>query len=45
MQQRFENERLNFFTEVINKIALSSSDDNRMQSIRQKHIHIYERRN
>ena len=34
MQQRFENERLNFFTEVINKIALSSSDDNRMQSIR-----------
>ena len=34
MQQRFENERLNFFTEVINKITLSSSDDNRMQSIR-----------
>ena len=33
IQQRFKNERLNVFTEKINKIALSSSDDKRMQSI------------
>ena len=32
-QQRFKSERHNDFTEVINKIALSSSDDKRMQSI------------
>ena len=31
-QQRFKSERYNFFTEEINKIALSSNDDNRMQS-------------
>ena len=33
IQQRFKSERRNFFTEEINKIALSSTDDERMQSI------------
>ena len=32
-QQRFKSERQNVFTEEINKIALSSDDDKRMQSI------------
>ena len=32
-QQRFDSERHNVFTEEINKIALSSNDDKRMQSI------------
>ena len=32
-QQRFKNEKHNFFTEEINKIASSSNDDKRMQSI------------
>ena len=32
-QQRFKSERHNVFTEVINKIALSSNDDKKMQSI------------
>ena len=32
-QQGFKSERHNILTEVINKIALSSSDDRRMQSI------------
>ena len=32
-QQRFKSERHNIFTEVINKIALTSSDDKRMQSV------------
>ena len=32
-QQRFKGERHNVFTEEINKIALSSNDDKRMQSI------------
>ena len=32
-QQRFKGETHNFFTEKINKIALSSNDDKRMQSI------------
>ena len=32
-QQRFKSETHNVFTEVINKIALSSNDDKRMQSI------------
>ena len=31
-QQRFKSERHNVFTEEINKIALSSNDDKRMQS-------------
>ena len=33
IQQRFKSERYNAFTEEINKIALSSNDDKRMQSI------------
>ena len=32
-QQRFKSERHNVFTEEINKVALSSNDDKRMQSI------------
>ena len=32
-QQKFKIERYNVFTEEINKIALSSNDDKRMQSI------------
>ena len=32
-QQRFDSERHNVFTEEINKIALSSNDDKRMQLI------------
>ena len=32
-QQRLKSERHNIFTEEINKIALSSNDDKRMQSI------------
>ena len=31
--QRFKSERHNLFTELINKIAWSSNDDKRMQSI------------
>ena len=33
IQRRFKSERHNVFTEEINKIALSSNDDKRMQSI------------
>ena len=33
IQQRFRSEKHNVFTEEINKIALSSNDDKRMQSI------------
>ena len=33
IQQRFKSERHNIFTEKIKKIALSSNDDKRMQSI------------
>ena len=32
-QPRFKSGRHNVFTEVINKIALTSNDDKRMQSI------------
>ena len=32
-QQRFKTERHNVFTKEINKIALSSNDDKRMQSV------------
>ena len=32
-QQRFRNEKCNVFAEEINKIALSSNDDKRIQSI------------
>ena len=33
MQQRFKSKTHNVFTEEINKIALSSNDDKRIQSI------------
>ena len=33
IQQWFKREKHNIFTEEINKIALSSNDDKRMQSI------------
>ena len=33
IQQRFKSERHNVFTEEINKIASSSNDDKRMQSV------------
>ena len=33
IQQRFKSKRHNVFTEEINKIALSSNNDKRMQSI------------
>ena len=36
IQQRFKSESNNVFTEEINKIALSSNDDKRMQSIDSK---------
>ena len=36
-QKRFRSEGYNVFTEVINKITLSSNDDKRMQ---QKHMHM-----
>ena len=32
-QQRLKSERHNIFTEVFNKISLSSNDNKRMQSI------------
>ena len=32
-QQRFKSERHNIFTEEINRIALSSNDDKKIQSI------------
>ena len=38
-QQRFKIERHNIFTEEVNKIALSSYDDKRMQSIYQIETH------
>ena len=39
--QRFKSEIYNVFTEEINKIALSSNDDKRMQSIDSiKHMHM-----
>ena len=41
MQQEFKSERHNFFTEEINKIALISKDDVRMQSIITKETYTY----
>ena len=40
-QQKFKSERHNVFTEEINKIALSSDDDIRMQSIDLIEIYAY----
>ena len=40
-QQRFKSESHNVFTEEINKIALSSNDDTRMQSIDLIETHVY----
>ena len=41
IQQRFKSERHNAFIEEINKIALSSNDDKRMQSIDSIEIYAY----
>ena len=40
-QQRFKNEMCNVFTEVINKITLSTDDDKRMQSMNLTEIYAY----
>ena len=40
-QQRFKSERHDVFTEVINKIVLSSKDDERMQSIDSIEMYAY----
>ena len=40
-QQKFKSERHTVFTEEINKIALSSNDDKRMQSIDSIETHAY----
>ena len=40
-QKRFKSERYNVFTEEINKIALSSNDDKRMQSIDSMETYVY----
>ena len=40
-QQRFKSERHNIFTEVLDKIALSSNDDKRMQSIDSTETYAY----
>ena len=40
-EQRFKSERHNVFTEEINRIALSSNDDKRMQSIGLIEIYSY----
>ena len=40
-QQRFRSEKHNAFTEEFNKIALSSNDDERMQSIDVIEIYAY----
>ena len=41
LQQRFKSDRHNVFTEEINKIALSSNDDKRMQSINSMETYAY----
>ena len=40
-QQRFTSERYNVFTEEINRIALISNDDKRIQSIDSKETYAY----
>ena len=39
-QQRFKSEKHNVFTEEINKIALNSNDDKRMQSVDSIETHV-----
>ena len=41
MQQRFKSERHNVFTDEINKIALSSNDDKRIEPSESIETHIY----
>ena len=41
IQQRFKSERHNLFTEEINKIALSSNDDKRIQSFHSIETYAY----
>ena len=41
-QQRFRSEKRDVFTEEINKIALSSNDGKRMQSINSIETYAYE---
>ena len=41
IQERFKSERHNFFTEEMNKIALSSNDDKRIQSIYSTETYIW----
>ena len=41
IQRRFKSERHNVFTEEMNKIALSSNDEKRMQSIDLTEIYAY----
>ena len=43
-QERFNSEKRNVFTEEINKIAFSSNDDKRMQSINSIEIYAYRMR-
>ena len=40
-QQRFKSERRNVFTKDINKIALTSNDDERMKSIDSIEAYVY----
>ena len=44
IQERFNSGRRNAFTEEINKIAFSSNDDKRMQSINSIEIYAYRMR-
>ena len=44
IRQRFKSERHNVFTEEINKIALISNDDKRMQSINSIETYAYGQR-
>ena len=41
IQQRFKSERHNVFSGEVNKIALSSNDDKRMQSIDSIEIYMH----
>ena len=44
-QQRFKKDRHNVLSEEINKIALSSNDDKRMESIDLIETYVYEMNN